>query len=60
MIKMTNLINENDESLLHQARRNNNLEMVELLISNGADVNVFDKNNKPPLYWACYHNNLKW
>jgi ankyrin repeat protein len=38
---------------LHVASRANHLQVLELLIENGADVNVEDKYEKLPIHYSC-------
>ena len=46
------------ETPLHVAANNGDLEIVELLIKAGANVNVLDGENNTPLYWASYHGHV--
>ena len=71
-----NCVNEIDEkgrTPLHWACCRNNLEMVQLLLDNGAEESIniansggysplwneIDEEGRTPLHWACCHNNLK-
>ncbi|EAX98084.1 hypothetical protein TVAG_415080 [Trichomonas vaginalis G3] len=45
--------------ILHQAVKNNNVEVAQLLISNGADVNGKDLSSKTPLHYAMEYNREK-
>ena len=48
-----------NETLLHCAARNNRTEIVNLLLSKGADVNARDNDNRTPLHWAAYYGNTE-
>jgi len=52
--KIKNIQVEN-ESMLHVAVENNNLEIAKLLIASGADVNLKGINGRPPLDRAISH-----
>lgn len=53
-----NLVNAkyilNGATPLHNAAFNNNKEMVELLLANGADVNAKDNGGQTPLFYSIY------
>ena len=44
---------------LHMACRNKHLQLIELLIDRGADVNIPDNDKWTPLYTACYFENIE-
>lgn len=57
-----NAVDNNGYSLLFPAARwNQNVEVVQLLIDLGLNVNDLDKTGKTPLHWACSlrNDNLK-
>ncbi|XP_055634529.1 putative ankyrin repeat protein RF_0580 [Toxorhynchites rutilus septentrionalis] len=50
----------NEETLLYQAVKNNNLEVIDLLFEFGADVNLgIPCNGETPLHLAVYNKNIK-
>ncbi len=54
--KNPGVINETDkekQTPLHIATISNNLKLVDLLISRGADIKARDNKNRTPLYWAA-------
>jgi len=55
---INNTNNDNDTPLLYAIKRNpNNLELIEILLSNGADVNHANNTNKNPLIYAIEQKN---
>lgn len=52
--------NESGQSLLHLASENGNLNVLKLLISKQADVNILDKHKRTPLHYASIngHNDI--
>ncbi|KAG4088703.1 ankyrin [Neocallimastix lanati (nom. inval.)] len=56
---INNTNNDNDTPLLYAIKRNpNNLELIEILLSNGADVNHANNTNKNPLIYAIEQKNI--
>ncbi|KAG4088702.1 ankyrin [Neocallimastix lanati (nom. inval.)] len=56
---INNTNNDNDTPLLYAIKRNpNNLELIEILLSNGADVNHANNTNKNPLIYAIEQTNI--
>ena len=50
----------NGDTLLFEACRQGNIEIVELLVENGADISVINKkNNETPLFEACKQGNIE-
>jgi len=50
-----NMKDRNGEwTVLHWAAHHNNVELAELLIQAGADVNFKDRDNRTPLDWAIH------
>ncbi|EAT48858.1 AAEL000113-PA [Aedes aegypti] len=50
----------NGETFLYQAVRNNNLEVIDLLLEFGANVNLgVPSNSETPLHLAIYNKNIK-
>ncbi|GEM_PF-5634989 len=45
-------------SLLHVAVKCGNIRVVDFLIKRGADINITDKNNQTPLFYAAKDSNL--
>ena len=43
-------------TVLHHAVKNGKKEIIELLISNGADINSKDNNGYTPLHYATWNN----
>ncbi|MCP4726450.1 MAG: ankyrin repeat domain-containing protein, partial [bacterium] len=56
---MVNAKDENGMTPLHLASRNVNNDMIELLISKGADVNAKDNNNVTPLHSLAFRGALE-
>jgi len=50
-----NVLPEDRTSPLHQAARYADIQIIEELIINGADVNITDIAGWTPLHVACYH-----
>lgn len=46
------------EPLLHKAVYENDLEMVQFLLKNGANPNALDSMLRPPLFWACRNKEI--
>ena len=44
---------------IHIAAIRNDLDMVELLLNHGADINVQDYRGRTVMDWAIYHKNEK-
>lgn len=44
---------------MHYAAKNGDLETMEILATNGADVQQKDKNNETPLHLAAFRGNLE-
>jgi len=47
------------QSALRRAAASNKGDMCRLLLENGADVNIQDKNNYTPMWWAKSNNSFK-
>ena len=50
---------ENKEAPLHHAARKNRLEVAQVLLAHGADVNARNKFERAPLHEAAYNNSLE-
>lgn len=57
-----NLISEQqnkiDFSLIHLVAKQGDIEMMQLLIDNVMEVNIKDKDNDTPIFWAIKYNNI--
>jgi ankyrin repeat protein len=53
------LLAKNSKLLLMRAINNNNIPMVKLLLDNGADVNIIDIHQEPPLLCAIKKKQYK-
>eukprot|EP01032_Pedospumella_encystans_P009143 gene9143-10790_t len=51
--------NKNKETALLQACYKGHLEIVKLLVENGADMNVQEKDGYTPLHWAAYKGHVE-
>lgn len=49
--------NKNNESALHYACKESNLEIVKLLIDKAAEINAQDSKGNTPMHWAASANN---
>ena len=56
-INLNEIINENFETPLFQALRTEDVDIVKLLVKNGADVNKENKDGNTPLIKACKKEN---
>ncbi|MFC1492720.1 ankyrin repeat domain-containing protein [candidate division KSB1 bacterium] len=57
--EMINSKNDNGMTPMHLAARNVNKDMIELLISKGADVNTKDNNNVTPLHSLAFRGGIE-
>jgi hypothetical protein len=48
-----------DKTLLHEAAENGRIQIVDFLISNGANVNAKDRREFTPLHWAVWGGNVE-
>lgn len=51
-------VNDNNDTILHDACSSDNVELVLLLLANGADMNKQNKEGYTPLHCACYIGSL--
>src|SRR5262249_44594816 len=51
-----NTTDENGQTPLHLALRNDNFAIVKFLLDNGADINILDKNGKSPFDIAVHYS----
>ena len=60
-VLIENIDTKDEEGItpLHDASSHGNLEAVQFLIDNGADVNARNKYNETPLHYASYHGRLE-
>jgi uncharacterized protein len=49
---------DEQETALHSAARFGEIGIVAALIKYGADINVLDRRNRTPLYWATYYRRI--
>ena len=56
---LLNIRDKDERTLLHVAARCINLDLIELLVSNGASVNVKDNNGVTPLHSVVYRGNIE-
>lgn len=52
-------VNNMDISPLHYACKLGNIEIIQLLLGNGADINLINNSGKSPIYYACKHGNIE-
>jgi len=53
---MVTFCRSRDDSCLHLAVQSNNLDIVKLLLDEGADINARNSSLVTPLFLACQHN----
>lgn len=58
-IQIEGVNNDSDSpSPLHFCTVGSNISMMEILLTNNADVNAVDKKGAKPIHWACFKGNL--
>ena len=48
----------NQRTALHFAAENNNIDGINLLLDNGAEIDLVNNNNATPLMFTCYNNDI--
>ena len=59
LIEALNTVDKNGETLLFEACKQGNIEIVELLVENGADISATNNSNETPLFEACRQGNIE-
>ena len=52
-----NVTNKFGQSAALMAAKQNNLDILKILVKAGADLSVSDRMEQSPLFWAKYHQN---